>query len=67
MPIKTHTSYHNSGSIQHDYTGKSGTEHYHEGVVLWKDNPDANGRVLYKDKDGVWRYKDDNSVFRPGN
>lgn len=65
MKITTHTSLHNSGLTNHDFKGKSGTQHLHEqkdGSVkqIW-DHPTA-GR-LTKDKDGIWRKKD-GSVFR---
>ena len=60
--VSTHTSYHNSGQVNYDYTGKSGTIHEHGGVVRWENNPDAHG-TLYKGEDGVWRYAD-GEVFR---
>ena len=62
--IGTHTSYHNSGDVNHDYSGSSGTSHEHPGKNRWNDNPDANG-PLYKDSDGVWR-NSDGTVFRGG-
>lgn len=62
--IKTHTSLHNSGDVNHDYSGNSGTSHVHPDKQRWDDNPDADG-PLYKDSDGVWR-NSDGSVFRGG-
>jgi len=62
--VKTHTSYHNSGDVNHDYSGKGGTSHEHPDKQRWDGNPDANG-PLYKDDQGVWRDKDGN-VFRGG-
>jgi len=61
---KTHTSYHNSGDVNYDYSGKSGTVHIHPNQQRWDGNPDANGS-LHKDEDGVWRNKD-GSVYRGG-
>ena len=64
---ETHTSYHNSGLTNHDYSGKSGTQHYHEkpdgSTAIFWDHPEA-GRLI-KDSNGVWR-KPDGSVFRGG-
>jgi hypothetical protein len=68
--LTTHKSLHSSGDVNMDYSGDSGTQHYHASpnkyghTITWKDNPYANGRTLYKDSDGVWRYEDDDSVFR---
>ena len=62
--VKTHTSYHSSGDVNHDFSGNSGTVHNHPDKTRWNGNPDANG-PLYKDGDGVWRDKDGN-VFRGG-
>jgi|GEM_PF-3060428 len=65
--IKTHTSYHGSGLTNSDYSGSSGTEHYHEkkdgSVVETWEHPTAG--TLTKGSDGVWR-KSDGSVFRGG-
>lgn len=53
-----HKSYHASGDVNYDYSGKSGTQHEHPGGTRWENNPVANGETLYKDSEGVWRYKD---------
>ena len=59
-----HKSYHSSGDTNTDYSGKSGTIHYHPNETRWNDNPDASG-PLYKDSDGVWR-NEDGTVFNVG-
>lgn len=53
--IMTHTSYHASGDINHDYKGASGTSHEHPYVKRWEK---PNGEVLKEDENGVWRKKD---------
>lgn len=62
--VSTHTSYHSSGDVNHDYSGRSGTIHEHPNQTRWEGNQDADGK-LYKDSDGVWR-NEDGSVFRGG-
>lgn len=65
--IKTHTSYHNSGLTNHDYSGNSGTQHVHErqdgSVQTTWNHPEAGN--LTKGTDGVWR-KSDSTVFNGG-
>lgn len=50
-----HISFHESGAVNTDYSGKSGTQHIHPNVTRWENNPEANGETLYKDSDGVCR------------
>lgn len=60
--VKTHKSYHASGDVNMDYTGKGGTSHKHPSKEYWVQE---DGTKLTKDSDGVWRTKD-GKVFKGG-
>ena len=64
-----HRSLHNSGAVNDDYSGKSGTVHIHEkldedGKVIGRNQrwEHSNGNTYVKNSEGSWRNVDNGNT-----